>query len=91
MSKHLSRLIAKKATESDQIPPQLLKPAAIHITNYLTDAFNETIINGQFPSGAKRAEVRPLYKKKDLLDKKNYHPISILNSTSKVFESFINK
>ena len=38
----------------------------------------------------KKAEVSPLYKKQDNLSKKNYRPVSVLTSLSKVYESIIN-
>jgi hypothetical protein len=42
-----------------------------------------TIIkHGQFPNRLKEAQVVPLHKKNDPLDKKNYRPVSILPTIS---------
>ena len=42
-----------------------------------------------FPDGAKLAEVTPIYKKENPLNAKNYRPVSILTTLSKVFEKLI--
>ena len=39
----------------------------------------------------KCAEVSPLFKKSDNLNKKNYRPVSILTGISKVFENIMNE
>ena len=63
--------------------------AAEAISAPLSNIFNKSIKNGQFPDDLKDAEVSPLFKKDDPFIKKNYRPVSILNSHSKIFESFI--
>ena len=51
---------------------------------------NKTIQSGQFPNGLKgEGEVTPIFKKGDMLDKKNYLPISVLPCMSKIFESVL--
>ena len=42
-----------------------------------------------FPDSLKVANVRPIYKKVDPFDKKNYRPVSILPLLSKVYERVI--
>ena len=42
--------------------------------------------DGNFPNNLKNADVTPVFKKGDRLDKCNYRPVSILPSLSKVFE-----
>ena len=42
-----------------------------------------------FPDSLKAAEVSPVYKKGSTVDKKNYRPISVLPSVSKIFEKVI--
>ena len=53
--------------------------------------FNECVETGTFPQGAKLAEVSPIYKKLDPLEKKNYRPVTILTTMSKIFEKLIEK
>ena len=47
------------------------------------------MINGKFPIFLKNANVTPVHKKDDPIDKTNFPPISILPLLSKVFERFI--
>ena len=43
-----------------------------------------------FPDQLKGAELSPLYKKEDNLNKKNFRPASILTGISKIYESVVN-
>ena len=47
---------------------------------------NSTISKGIFPSNAKLASVKPLYKKGSRLDVSKYRPISVISAFSKVIE-----
>ena len=47
---------------------------------------NKSISLQCFPSQLKKAEVSPLYKAKDALQRGNYRPVSILNCISKLVE-----
>ena len=47
-------------------------------------------MTSNFPNRLKQAQVIPVYKKKDPLDKHNYRPISILPFVSKLYERSIN-
>ena len=44
---------------------------------------------GNFPNELKLAEVTPVYKKKDPLNKENCCPVSLLSYTSKLFEKIV--
>ena len=50
---------------------------------------NKALKTGSFPDSLKCANVRPIYKKDDPFDKKNYRPVSILPPLSKVYERVI--
>lgn len=45
-----------------------------------------SIRSSTFPTALKMAEVVPIFKKGDNMDKTNYRPVSILPSISKIFE-----
>ena len=45
--------------------------------------------NSKFPDDAKIAEVSPIYKKDDNLERKNYRPVSVLSSSSKILEKIM--
>ena len=57
----------------------------------LADCINKSFENGAFPDCLKEANVTPIFKKDDPLDKENYRPVSILPLLSKVFEKLIYK
>ena len=52
----------------------------------LCDVFNASISSCDFPSSLKRADINPIYKKKDNLCKENYRSVNALAVVSKVFE-----
>ena len=49
----------------------------IHLS-LITKIINLSLENGCFPDDLKFAEVRPIFKKSDDLDKENYRPVSVL-------------
>ena len=51
----------------------------IHLP-FVTKIINVSFENGCFPDELKLAEVSPLFKKNNNLDKENYRPVSILSS-----------
>ena len=80
------KLDTKKSTGYDSIPPRLLKPIANHTSLHISNIFNKCIDSSIFPEDAKLAEVVPIFKKDDNMVMKNYRPVSILPSMSKVLE-----
>ena len=48
--------------------------------------FNQSLVNGDFPHCLKQAEVIPVLKKEEKLDKSNYRLVSILPVISKMYE-----
>ena len=57
----------------------------VHVS-LLTKIINSSIRNGCFPDELKAAEVTPIFKKNDDLDKENYRPVSVLPHVSKIIE-----
>ena len=79
-------LDGSKATPVGDIPADILKSTVnIHLP-FITKIINVSFENGRFPDELKLAEVSPIFKKNDDLDKENYRPVSILSHASKVFE-----
>ena len=79
-------LDGSKATPIGDISVDVLKSTVdIHLP-YITNSINLSIEKGCFPEELKLAEVSPIFKKKDDLDKENYRPVSVLPHVSKVFE-----
>ena len=57
----------------------------VHVS-ILTKIINSSIRNGCFPDELKAAEVTPIFKKNDHLDKENYRPVSVLPYVSNIIE-----
>ena len=66
--KILVSLNPKKAAGNDLIPPKIVVKSAGILSKPLTDVINTTITKGIFPSDAKLASVKPIYKKGSRLD-----------------------
>lgn len=91
VEKIITKMDTKKSTGYDSIPPKLLKPVASKISTHISIIFNKCIDNSIFPHNAKLAEVVPLFKKDDNLMMKNYRPVSILPSISKILEKLVHE
>ena len=70
------------------IPAKILKECNSTFS-VLADCINKSFENGTFPDCLKEANVTPIFKKDDPLDKEHYRPVSILPLLSKVFEKLI--
>ena len=80
------KLGIKKATGFNNISPKLLKYGATEIAPHLTYFVNLSIKAATFPDLLKHADVSSILKKGDDLNKKNYRPVRILTTISKIFE-----
>ena len=84
--KKIMNLDGSKATPIGDISVDILKSTVdIHLP-FITNSIHLSIEKGCFPEELKLAEVNPIFKKKDDLDKENYRPVSVLSHVSKVFE-----
>ena len=85
----INKLDHTKSTTGISI--SLLKDNSDICAPILTNIFNSCINNGVFPDQLKLADITPIFKSVDSMAKKNYRPVSILNSVSKLFEKLIQK
>ena len=60
-------------------------------TKELTTIISNCLKDGLFPNELKLADVSPVFKKNDDLNKENYRPVSILSHMSKVFKRIFYK
>ena len=82
----------KKSTGGDQIPPRLVHLAADELTAPLTFAINSCLQNYGFPDRGKRAAVCPLDKgEANRTVEKNFRPVSVLNTFSKIYEKIMKR
>ena len=67
------------------IPTNILRKFSFQFS-VLADCINKSFETGTFPDCLKEANITPIFKNDDPLDKENYHPVSIFPLLSKVFE-----
>ena len=84
-------LKTNKATGFDDISASFIKQISGEISVPLTKIINECIWQGIFPKDMKKANISPIYKKKDSLLVENYRSISILPVLSKIFEKILHQ
>ena len=82
----IMNLDISKATPIGEVSVDILKSTVDILLPFITNSKNLSIEKGCFPEELKLAEVSPIFKKKDDLDKPNYRPVSVLPHVPKVFE-----
>ena len=86
VKKEILNLSSKKATRKGDNPTQIPKNSINAYLSELTILINNCLKKGVFPDDLKLADITPIFKKEDSLNKENYRPVSILPHLSKVFE-----
>ena len=86
--KTVIRDLKNNKSAGGEIPIQILKESEFTF-GILTNCINKSIETGCFPDRLKAANITPIFKKDDPLDKANYRPVSILPLISKVYERLI--
>jgi hypothetical protein len=87
--KKLFCLKTNRSCGYDGQPAKLIKAGASILCYTLLPIVNGCFVNSVFPTDLKYAEVTPVYKKEDALNRKNYRPVSVLVCQSKLFEGFM--
>lgn len=75
----------------DSIPNLFIKQLKHVLVSPLSILYNKSLASGIFPSLWKESFITPVFKKGDESNIKNYRPISLLNSFSKLFERLVHK
>ena len=87
---NLSRnLNARKSSQKSDIPTKQIKDNLDIFSQAMTEYFNDTVNNFEFPSTMKLADIIPVFKKNERSIKENYRPVSILPIFSKIFENIL--
>ena len=90
--KEISVLDEKKRGTFKNIPAKCLKEISIECGPYLARIWNEEVVGlNKFPKDLKlAADVTPIFKKDNATQIKNYRPVSVLPTVSKIFERLMN-
>ena len=91
VNKIIKSLSVKKSAGFDEIPVKFIKMIKAQIVKPMTLIANQCIQQSKFPDNMKKANIKPLYKKKDKLNKDNYRSINLLVGLSKIMEKIISK
>ena len=78
-----------KKTTSGNINARMLKLSSNVCSSTLKSCINDALKSGVFPPSLKCATITPILKKGDPTCVKNYRPISILPTVSKIFEKVV--
>lgn len=78
---------SKPSSGYDEISIKLIKFVKFSLVKPLLHLINSSLISGIFPDKLKISKVIPVYKKGETTNLKNYRPISVLPSISKIFET----
>jgi hypothetical protein len=87
--KALKSVKRKNTSGPDGLPSILFNKLAPQLSNPLSKIYNVIMQKGMVPNVWKRAIVIPIFKKGVSAEPKNYRPISLTCSGSKIFESVI--
>ena len=82
----IHNLDKKKACQESDIPVKIIKDDIDIFSEFLLHNFSNSIFDATFPSALKKADVTPIFKKKDRKNVENYRPVSILPNFSKIYE-----
>ena len=85
----IKSLYVNKAKGPDRISPKFVKISADIIDYHIANILNKDISNNKFSENAKT--VRPIFKKGDRTEIKNYRPVSLLNTFTKIYERFLHE
>ena len=96
VKKQFKKIKVNKVTTFNNIPCKILKDSTEVCIPIFTKIVNNDIAISNYPDKMKLADVAPVFKsdkkqKKDATDTKNYRPVSVLPSVSKLFEGLIHE
>ena len=86
----INQLNRSKKTSGD-LSTDIVKSISGSCLEYFTFFVNQMVANSTFPDKLKLADVSPILKLGDSFFKKNFRPISVLSSISKIFERLMSK
>ena len=91
INKIIKSVNVNKAKGPDGISAKFVKMSANVIDCHLANIINNDISLNKYSKHAKTATVRPIFKKDDRTNIKNYRPVSHLNIFSKIYQRFLHE
>ena len=85
----IKQLNPRKASPADCIPAKILLENSGVFSVAIQNLFNSNLSKGTFPKELKVGDISSLFKKEDAFTKKNYRPITVLPSVSKIYERLV--
>ena len=86
----IKELPSNKASVLNNIPTKMIKKSAQTYSSKETKSdFKSLYLYCKFSRSSQIADVTPVFKKGDAIDKENYRPISTLSNFSKIFEKLV--
>ena len=89
VSTYIKSLDINKPTTFNNIPVRFLVENNDIVSPFITNIYNDSLSNLDYPTLLKVADITPVHKKDDTTKKDNYRPVSILPVISKIFERII--
>jgi len=87
--KVLNKMKPKSSSSHDAISPKIVKQIQYGIIQPLVHIINQSLLTGQIPKNMKLAKVVPIFKNGENFQIKNYRPISLLPTFSKLLERIV--
>ena len=84
--REIRKLDEKKANPQGDIPTNMIKANSDVVSNYLCKIYNSAKEKQIYPDSLKLADVIPIHKKEEKTLVKNYRPVSLVPTISKLFE-----
>ena len=82
----IKTLNTRKACPDGDVPVKLIIIKEDIFSTLIFQNFNQSLVNGEFPHCLKQAEVIPVFKNKEKLDRSNNRPVNLLPVISKIYE-----
>ena len=82
----INKLNTRKASPIESVPAKVFKENSDIFSEILQRTLNEDLAYMKFPEELRLGDISSLHKKDDKFNKKNYRPITILPSASKIYE-----
>jgi hypothetical protein len=86
----MRKINRNKASDIFDISPAIIRDLEQFLSETISDLFNRSVDEGDYPDPLKVTKLIELYKAKDRADPANYRPISLLPIIAKIFDTIIN-